>query len=403
MNNELANNILPFWQTFASDYRYGGFIGEMAEGGAIDDCADKTVVFHARMLWTYSSAYQKFSQDKYLKQAQRAYEFLINNFIDHEYGGAFERLSFNGSVINNEKDIISQAYVIYSLSSYYRASLDKSALDLAFSIVSMIEFSAKQNNEASYTLRMARDWALLNENETLHYAQVSLHLIEAYNELIACKRTPQLEQVLTTLLEVFIQKLITKGTIGQSYNEKWQLTSNQHWFGHSLEGAWLIVSAAQKLKNKALLLQCEKEALGLIDNVILAHEENNHHKVATVYKNQICKQGIQFSQNISNEDDQQRQSWVQAEALCAFSLAYELTGKKQYLDWLLGTWQYILEFIVNEEDGDWHFARNNDGSLVKNQLKIGPWKCPYHIFRGCLQFDNFLEKHVDELDVRKKL
>lgn len=392
VDKELSNNILPFWQTFASDYRYGGFIGEMAASGVVDDRADKTAIFHARMLWTYSRAYQKFLQDKYLKLAQQAYEYLIHHFIDSEYGGAFERLSFNGNVLKNEKNIISQAYVIYGLSAYYQSSHDESALKLAFSIFSMIELSARQGSEASYVLCLTRDWSLKNDSEVVHHARVSLHLIEAYNELIICKQTLQLERALTQLIELFSEKLITHGNVGQSYNANWQLTSTEHWFGHSLESAWLLVSSAQKLSNPSLQVACEKLALRLIDKVIAVHECKTLQADIEVYK-----QGVQFSQHISPHDDQQRQAWVQAEALCAFSLAYQLTSQQHYLDWLLGTWQYIMKYLVNKEEGDWHFSRNSDGSLVENQLKIGPWQCPYHIVRGCLQFETFLAQHKGEL------
>ena len=58
----------------------------------------------------------------------------------------------------------------------------------------------------------------------------------------------------------------------------------------------------------------------------------------------------------------------------------------------------MMRFIKDHQHGDWFSGRNEDGSLVENQLKIGPWKCPYHSVRACLTFyrqlDSSFENHT---------
>ncbi len=55
MEEELRSDILPFWPRFI-DRENGGFHGQVENDGRADPRADKGLVMHARLLWTYSAA-----------------------------------------------------------------------------------------------------------------------------------------------------------------------------------------------------------------------------------------------------------------------------------------------------------------------------------------------------------
>lgn len=390
---ELEDNILPFWQKFSCDNVFGGYIGSMDLAGVIDSKADKSAIFTARILWTFSAAYQQQKNFKDLEQAQRAYRFFRENFFDNEYQGVYQTLAYDNSVLNDEKNIVAQAYAIYGLSAYFKASKDVSALDKAYEIAKLIEINAFDKKSGSYAMACNRQWQVDNENELYRYAQVHLHLIEAYSELLSCEYNPIIATSLTAIIELFIEYMIDKDQlhVGQKYSLDWQLVSDQKIYGHDLEAAWLLVHAAEKLNNDILVDKCTKLALKVIDKVIFAHEDTTIDGQQNY--NAGFKLGLNFTENINNN----REGWIQAEAISALSWAYKTTGDDIYRHWLIGTWQYINKEIKDHQNGDWYSGRRDDGSLVSGQLKIGPWKCPYHSVRACIKLIHLLDDPISKI------
>lgn len=391
---ELVSNILPFWATSACDENYGGYVGEMFSNGAINEVADKSVISHARILWSFSESYNSLNDIQYLQQATGAFEFLIEKFIDKQCEGVYYTLSYDAEIGNDSKNIVAQAYVIYSLAAYYKASGDKSALNYAHAIYTKIEIEAKGHELEGYICDFNRSWCKKSEEKYL-YAQTHIHLIEAYSELLTCEENIQVHKSLTYLIQLFIHQFVNMDImhVGQKFSLNGDLLSNTQLYGHDLESGWLLVSAARTLKDKVLIEQCTKISLSLINKIISENDKQSS----------SFSLGIQFGLNFSKQEDTKREGWVQAEAISAFSWAYATTGKSIYKKWLLGTWDYIVTYIKDREHGDWHSALNEDRTLVEKQLKIGPWKCPYHSVRACLKLYHLLDNHELSADINNNV
>ena len=207
---ELEKNILPFWQHIACDNDFGGYIGHMNLAGVIDHKADKSAIFTARILWAFSAAYQQLKNAKYLEQAHSAYCFFIEHFMDKDSKGVYQTLAYNRSIINDEKNIVAQAYAIYALSAYGKASGNEHAVNQAYDIFELIEANAYDKNSGSYSVLCTRQWQSVDNKECYRYTQVHLHLIEAYSELLSCQYNEVLALSLTALVELFISFMIDK-------------------------------------------------------------------------------------------------------------------------------------------------------------------------------------------------
>ncbi|NQZ09159.1 MAG: AGE family epimerase/isomerase [Algicola sp.] len=392
---ELRDNILPFWQTVARDRKNGGYVGQMDIQGVVDDQADKSVIAHARILWSFSTAYSECKDARYLDQAMETFDYLINHFIDKEFSGVFHTLTFDGKVVNDDKDMVAQAYVVFALCAYYQASQETPALRYAVLIAASIETYARDISSGNYSLDtyckvLTRDWQRKNDPDESRHAQVHLHLIEAYTALLACDFDQPIAASLKRLLELFCHRFVESSShyVIQGYGQKWHGPSDKRLYGHDLEAACLLAQGAEVLGNDSLIRRCNEYGLSLVDQVIASHGASNN--------------GISLGINLGvikgESIDNQRNGWVQAEAISAFSWAYKVTGKAIYRQWLLGTWAYVMRFIKDHQHGDWFSGRNEDGSLVEDQLKIGPWKCPYHSVRACLTFyrqlDPSFENHA---------
>ena len=89
MQDVLENNILPFWLEKMQDNENGGFYGRIDGSGVLHPDAEKGAILNARILWTFSAAYRVLEKEELLEAATRAKDYLVDHFIDPEYGGVY--------------------------------------------------------------------------------------------------------------------------------------------------------------------------------------------------------------------------------------------------------------------------------------------------------------------------
>jgi mannobiose 2-epimerase len=77
--------------------------------------------------------------------------------------------------------------------------------------------------------------------------------------------------------------------------------------------------------------------------------------------------------------------WPQAEAVVGYLNAYQISNDEKFLDTALNSWKFIQNYIVDKENGEWHWSVNKDGKPSVNNEKAGFWKCPYHNGRACME------------------
>src|ERR1700761_7645257 len=87
--SEELSNILSWWATNAPDNANGGFYGKIDNNNRVTPDASKGSVLNARILWTFSAAYNHQPEALYLDVANRAYQYIIDRFIDKENGGVY--------------------------------------------------------------------------------------------------------------------------------------------------------------------------------------------------------------------------------------------------------------------------------------------------------------------------
>ena len=93
----LENNILRFWLDQMQDKENGGFYGQMTGEGELVKTADKGGILNARILWSFSAAYRVLRKPEYLEAATRAKDYIIEHFIDEEFGGTYWSLDYKGN------------------------------------------------------------------------------------------------------------------------------------------------------------------------------------------------------------------------------------------------------------------------------------------------------------------
>lgn len=377
IKNELTNHIIPFWNNL-KDEENGGFYGFVDYNLNLDKKADKGVILHSRILWFYSSCYAVLKDEKLLENATHAFEFIKNHCIDYDLGGVYWMMDYQGNVKDPMKHTYNIAFAIYALSAYYNACKNPEALSLAERLFNDVE--EKTLDEYGYREAFTRDWELadndaLSENG-LHADKTMnaiLHLIEGYTELYKANHDPKVGERLKFLLWQMSDIVYTPETnaLKVFFNTKLELIGDIHSYGHDIEATWLMDLACDVLGDEELKNKFKEMNLKISKNI---------QKIA------IDEMGAMNNERENEKIDTKRVWWVQAEAVVGFINAYQHSGDESFLNTAKGVWEYIKAEIIDKRDGgEWYSEVAKSGTPHDWKEEVGPWKCPYHNGRMCLE------------------
>ena len=204
---------------YTIDEMNGGFVGKINNENNTDASAPKGSVLNARILWTFSAAFNQYKNKKYLDVATRAFEYIEKYFFDKEFGGVFWTVDAKGNMLDSKKQIYALAFCIYGLSEYYIASQNKKALNTALELFNSIEEYSYDALMKGYLEAFTREWGEpddlrlsakdANEKKTMN---THLHIIEAYANLYKVHPSSTLKNKIIELLELFDKYFINKKT-----------------------------------------------------------------------------------------------------------------------------------------------------------------------------------------------
>ena len=393
MQDVLEKNILRFWLDKMVDREHGGFYGRIDGQGTLHPEAEKGAILNARILWAFSAAYRVLGHQEYLDAATRAYEYLIDHFIDKEYGGVYWSVDYLGRPLDTKKQFYAIGFAIYGLSEYVRATGDREALDYALQLYDCIEEHAFDREYNGYIEACTREWGEIADMRLseldANYPKsqnTHLHIIEPYTNLLRCLKelhaqescdyVPVLGSVLPigvtipmedifnveaslrNLIDIFTDKILNPEThhLDLFFEKDWTRGAGRlESYGHDIECSWLLHEAALVLGDKAVLAKVEP----IVREVAKASEKG------------VCPDGSMIHE--ANLDtghvDDDLHWWVQAENVVGWFNLYQHFGDKQALDRALRCWNYIKTQIIDWDNGEWHWSRHPDGTLNTVETK----------------------------------
>jgi mannobiose 2-epimerase len=381
LEQELIARILPFWMEKTVDVENGGFYGRIFNNLMVDKKAEKGCILNSRILWTFSSAYRVFKDKRYLAIARRAYEYLLEYFWDAEFGGLYFTVDTLGRVVNSRKQVYNLSFGIYGFSEYYRATGVPESLDRAIRLFWLIEQNCYDSGNMGYFEARSRDWTSiddtrlspldLNEQKSMN---THLHLLESYTNLLRVWDNAQLRNKLHELIKVAITYLIDPQTshFKLFFDERWNSKADLISMGHDIEGSWLLYEAAGVLGDEDLLAKVKNIAIAMAQRVYEEGIDPEYGGLFNELENGILRSNVKIW-------------WPQCEAMVGFFNAFQLTGEKHFWEAAHGIWQFIQRHLLDKENGEWFGGTTREGVPIKNYYKVGPWKCPYHNSRACME------------------
>ncbi len=409
MQDVLQNNILRFWLDKMQDQEHGGFYGRIDGTGILHPEAEKGAILNARILWSFSAAYRVLGNQEYLEAATRAKDYIIEHFIDPEYGGVYWSVDYQGNPLDTKKQFYAIGFTIYGLTEYARATDDREALDYALQLFDCIEEHAFDREHNGYIEAMTRDWKPIADMRLSELdanfpksQNTHLHIIEPYTNLLRCLKELQakescdyvpaigsvlpvgisvpietilcVEGALRNLIDIFTDKILNPEThhLDLFFEMDWTRGAGHlESYGHDIECSWLMHEAALVLGDQKVLDKVEK----VVREVAKASEKGLRPDGSMIHEANLDTGHV----------DDDLHWWVQAENVVGWYNLYQHFGDGEALKKAVRCWHYIKDNLIDYKNGEWFWSRHPDGSLNTVDDKAGFWKCPYHNSRMCLE------------------
>ncbi|MCC8407544.1 AGE family epimerase/isomerase [Mucilaginibacter sp. UR6-1] len=385
------SNILNFWSHHSVDHINGGFLGRVDHHNHPYPDAPKGSVMHARILWAYSAAYNFQRHDAYLELARRAYQYILGFFVDEQHGGIYWTADHLGNPLDTKKQVYANAFVIYALAEYYKATNDDDVKQQAIDLYNLLVEKSYDHEYTGYFEAYTHDWQPIadlrlsakdaNEQKSMN---THLHVLEAYVNLYTIWPDAGLKQQIISLLKNFSDHIIDNetGHLVLFFDEYWNRRSNIVSYGHDIEAAWLLLEAAEVIDDEQLITQFKGFAIHMADAALEGIDTAGG---GLWYEYDSAHGGLV----------KEKHWWVQAEAMVGYLSAWQLTGEWKYAAISLKLWAYVQANIIDSERGEWVWGVYADGSLMAHEDKIGIWKCPYHNSRTCIEvYKRVLKQHI---------
>lgn len=382
VKNELRN-ILQFWMENTVDEINGGFIGKIGHDNRVDDKAAKGCVLNARILWTFSAAYNASKNEPYLWMAERAFQYIKKYLVDDQEGGVFWSVDYKGKPLDTKKQIYAQAFVIYGCSEYYKATNAIEAKELSVALYKIIEKYSYDRLNGGYLEAFSREWKPMadlrlsdkdrNEKKTMN---THLHILEAYTNLFRIAPEESIRQSIVRLLNDFSTYIIhpANSHLHLFMDENWNVKSETVSYGHDIEAAWLLQEAADVIS----------------DNDLIATMRANAVKMADAAAEGLDEDGGLWHEKKECGFIKEKHWWPQAEAMVGFVNAWQVSQDEKYLQQAFKTWNFIKHYLIDKNIGEWFWGIDAGYAKLKED-RVGIWKCPYHNSRACLELSRRFE------------
>lgn len=401
MESSLKKELLDVWYPRCVDEEYGGYLSTWTYDFKPEGPQDKMIVSQARHLWVNAEASLLYPNEDHFKEgAASGLRFLQEKMWDDIHGGFYWLVSRKGEVLDDSKTAYGNAFGIYALAGYYAATKDTSALNLAIKAFRWLDRHSYDSIHKGYYQHMRRDGSIIPRDATVDSRaetgykdqNSSIHLLEAFTELYQVWADPTLRTRLEEML-VLVRDTIPdeRGFLVLFFSPDWKPVSyrdssraviEKHHsldhvsFGHDIETAYLLMEATETLGNKtdSVTLAAAKR---MVDHCL---RNGYDEKVGGIFD-----EGYYFKGNDKLEVTRETKNWwAQAEAMNTLLIMAELfpNDPQEYEKKFVQQWDYIDQYLIDHEHGDWYAGGLDKEPALKTALKGHQWKATYHHYRS---------------------
>ena len=431
MEKSIKTELLNKWYPQSVDTIYGGFLTTFTYDFKPTGPQDKFIVTQARHTWTTAKAAQLYPDvSYYLMCSNHGYRFLRDVMWDKTFAGFYSLVDRQGHVkINPQaaKDAYGNAFGIYALAAYYKASRDTGALSLVKKAFLWLEKHSHDPVHKGYYQHLNMDGTPVIRDETtpsnadLGYKDQnsSIHLLEAFTELYGIWPDALVRRRLEEMLYLIRDKITTeKGYLTLFFKPDWTPVSfkdsseeiilkhrnlDHVSFGHDVETAYLMLEASHELSPTSLRAveeratshrsarqssQSRKSGGRLVGETRIISKRMVDHALKNGWDNLLggfYDEGYYFkgSDTITIIRDS-KNWWTQAEGINTLLLMADQfpDDSMHYYEKFKQLWTYIQTYLIDHVYGDWYEGGLDKEPEKRTALKGHIWKATYHHFRS---------------------
>jgi len=411
LHRELHDNLLCRWYPLVIDKKHGGYFTNVAHDWQVMPEQEKMIVSQARHLWTTSRAAMfEPGGSSYEAYALHGLHFLRDFMWDKQYGGFYQIRSREGSYSDcrgwgEEKRSLGNAVALLALASLYNLTQDHTTLAFAKKSFEWMEAHAYDVEYKGYHQYLTRQGEPFDEAS--QYRSVAsdmrgvglkdynstIHLLEAYTELLRNWNKDALRGKLMGILELIRDTMVTRhGYLQLYFSRDWtpvtfrnssEATRTLNYgldhvsFGVDLETAFFMLDASYTLglTNDSRTLAVAKT---MVDHAI---EYGWDKDLGGVFDAGYYLNGSGHCSIIRNT----KTWWAQAEALntlLVFSCIFP--EDTRYSEIFEKQWFYIDKYLLDRRNGDWYERGLDTDPLARSGPKSHMWKCTYHTARALM-------------------
>lgn len=399
----LTTGMMDYWYPRCVDKEFGGYLSNFDKDWNQMESQPKFIVTQARHTWASAQMALMYPENPlYMQVSEHGYKFLRDFMWDKEYGGYYTTTNRQGECIEDErfeqtKTAYGNAFAIYGLAAYFKASNDSSALEQAIKSFRWFDKHSYDPEFGGYFQFMLRDGTALKEGHAgtpPKDQNSSIHILEGLTALYEVWPDEHLKSRVNEMLVLIRDTITTEiGYLNLYFRQDWEPVyytdeefsggRSKHIldhisFGHDIETAFLMLEASM--------------ALG-IENDTRTHEVSKRMTDHTINKGWDPETGATYESGYYFEDKEDitiletsSQWWSVTESFHTMLIMSELYPEDpiNYYDAFTLSWDYCMNYLIDHENGGWYISGINEHPSAKDSDKGGVWKGNYHSARSLI-------------------
>lgn len=304
--------------------------------------------------------------------------------------------------LGDEKHVYGTAFVVYAAAKLHSVGGDDRALKVARDAFDWLEAHAHDREHGGWFEAVRRDGTAITAYDPtapvaarkdrlgVYYGYKSMnshiHLLEALAELARVDDRPIVRERLEEAFHLVRDRIaVEPGALNLYLTRDWRAIPAHDSFGHDVETAYLLVEAAEVLRipdDEATW----KVARRLVDHALDWGWDDRH--------GGFNDKGDSFA---AGSYDMTKVWWTQAEGLNSLALLDHKYGREtdRYARALSKQWEFIERHMLDPEFGGWYSETERDGRLRGDGAKANQWKAEYHTSRALMNVARLLENAAE--------
>ncbi len=377
--DDLKENILPFWLKHGLDRVHGGVYTCVDRDGTLID-STKSVWFQGRFGFICAYAYNNIeANEEWLSASKSCIDFIEQHCFDTD-GRMYFEVTAGGKPVRKRRYVFSECFAAIAMSEYSIASGDRSYAQKALALFKQILYFI--NTKGILEPKYCEGVEMQGHSITMILINTAARIREA---IPAVELDEQISLSIETLQRYFIHPefealLETVGPNGEFIDTIIGRTINP---GHCIETAWFLLEEA---KYRGGDPQLTEVAVKILD---WSWKWGWDKEYGGLINFRDCK-GLP----VQDYSQDMKFWWPQTEAIIATLYAYEATGEERFLRMhqQISDWTYA--HFPDVEYGEWYGYLHRDGSVAqsaKGNIFKGPFHIPRMMIKGFMLCRNMMK------------